>query len=448
MEWPILAIADADRIQDYVFATQELLLITGASSLQVRCTTEVSAKTRSAGGQVLRHDGGTVVALLRENGVAQFETNARNVYRARTHSATTTVVSVDNVPGKFGKCYKRLQSCLEERKNSQPESGFAGGSPFWAVCETCGTSPAAGLRESERVCQACLFRNRSGIAVRRDPLLRGAHELPLQFEWLGQQAKPENYIALVYLDCDRLGKFVSDRLTDNPRSLRTLSRSIALAMKGSIRSAIGSIESVLDNGTMFDPYRILLIGGDDAYIVLPANLAFGFVERFQEEFDKRQLSNGEAEFARPTFSAGIAIAHSHYPIGELVRIAGQLIRSAKNIDLKLKPDSLDYAIVTASMADDAAARLPGITGRPYPITEFRTFRRQLAALKATVPMNKLRALYPLSYESRLQGGIEYIDMLRRLKVCERLPLIRTVGQSLWSDARTLAADAAELLEFC
>ena len=102
--------ADADRIQDYVFGTQELRLICGASSIQIRCTTELAAITRRMGAKVLRHDGGTVVALLPEGCVGQFKSAANDIYRRLTHSATVTVATVRHGSRGFKRSYKELQS--------------------------------------------------------------------------------------------------------------------------------------------------------------------------------------------------------------------------------------------------------------------------------------------------------------------------------------------------
>lgn len=206
------------------------------------------------------------------------------------------------------------------------------------------------------------------------------------------------------------------------------------------------------------PCQVLLAGGDDAVVALPADHLFRFLNGFRREFESRRFLDGQAP--SPTYSVGAILANSHYPIFEFRRLAEELMRSAKQIERE--ESSIDFAILTASMTDgiinerDRLARRtlgPRRTAKPYTISEFFGLEERVRELKAAgVPSSKIKALYRMVYEGRLQADLDYLYLLSRLESEHRDVLRRAVGPQLWKPGPnggeiTVAADLVEIWDF-
>jgi len=469
-----LAIADADRIHDYVFSPHELRLIDGGSSLQDKVNrTDMRELVTQSGGRVIRASGGTTLAEFENDHTATaFCQGAESLYRERLFSASATTAMVrDN--GRFADVMEALADALERNKRAKRGAGFRGGNAFDQICQACGLFPASHIgtepEQTERqICHACLLRGRHR-SQGKWRLNRGL--VPADdFEAMGRDSRPENYIVVVYLDLDRLGRYLNRHAGNDSRRYAKLSKNIDHAVRDCTYRAVKSLG---DRSGI-----IILSGGDDAIVALRANGFVPFLRTFQEAFNVRTFLPG---IPRPTFSAGAVIAHSHYPIFEFRRISEDLLRSAKRLqrkrlarqreDSEEKPqlrqeelDSIDYEILTASMTGDVIEQRETIrrrsgelrrTAKPYALTEFLDVAKNVAALKKEAPASKIKGLYQIAYEGRYQGELDYLYLLSRLNKADADNVRCLVGGSLWRPRGTngdegevtFAADVAELWEF-
>jgi hypothetical protein len=276
---------------------------------------------------------------------------------------------------------------------------------------------------------------------------------PESFEAIGEKSPPKNYLAVVYVDLDRLGRYIRDNSL-NECLFERLSTEINEAVT---RSAYAGCEAVLDGGGLAEP---LLVGGDDGVVAISAGNIETFVQKFHETFKQARFSCSR----RPTYSMGVAIAHSHFPIYEFRRVAEDLLRSAKRIAFEgnEKPDSIDFEVITASMAGavvrqrETARRRSGWlhrTAKPYQIDDFLELAGSIRALKdAHAPSSKLKTLYATAYEARSQAELDYLTLLSRLEPRHADPLRGWIGGSFWrtradGGEETRAADWAEIYEF-
>src|ERR1017187_7172887 len=119
---------------------------------------------------------------------------------------------------------------------------------------------------------------------------------------------------------------------------RDLSKDVDDAVSASVRAGCNALREV------DAPAQVLLAGGDDAIVALPADQVFRFVKGYKEGFEKQRFLDGQVK--PPTYSMGVAVANSHYPIFEFRRLAEELMRSAKRIEGE---NAIDFEIVTASI---------------------------------------------------------------------------------------------------
>jgi len=447
---PHLAITDADAIHEYVFSPHELRLVRGGSRLQRQLNDEAGALAGRFDGETIFAGGGTVLAEFPNKTQADaFCREVAELYRKKTVAATISAATIA-YPNRdeFARVHAELRNELERKKQTRPGSGSDGGSPFWVSCEACGRRPASGLAptDKKRICEACRLREESGQRERGSAA---------DFQEIGQEAQPENYLAIVYIDVDRLGNFLQRYATTKP-VYRTLSEKIKNAVRQSVERGFGGVPKREE----------LLVGGDDAIVAVPAQYAIGFLRRFAKHFRAADFSPAPA---RPTFSAGLVIAHSHYPIAEFVRIADDLLKSAKRLK---DADAVDFEIVTTSMTGHVVKQRETAdgrerTGRPYVLgdvpqprehekgRDVESFLELVAAVRGLkqsgAPLSQVKALYQIAYKGVMQSELEYLDLLSRVEPEVRRKLLRAVGPRLWKQqdgrAFTTAADLVELWEF-
>lgn len=436
--------ADADAVQDYIFATPDLKMVRGASRIQTYLNRVVLPRDAvRLGGHVISANGGTVLARFpdrdRANVFCEF---AERTYREHTHSAGITTVIEAYEPGDFEEALNRSKRQLEKLKNQRCARRPEGSEPFWASCEACGLHPACGYSKYEGIlCRACQLRESFNH-------IRARFDAP-DMDWIGKQSRPENYIAFIYLDLDRMGRWLPDEARNSEKEFSRLSKTVERAVRTGINGAVKQ----LDRKSGLSIFEIFLVGGDDGMVAVPADRCFDFLRKFEEVYH-RAFRGGSA----PRVSVGMVIAHSHFPIAEFVRIAKKLVRSAKTIP---EDNSIDYEIITSSMTGDVIKNRQPVkgtgdghwrTGKPYRLDEFLKRERQIVELKKSAPASKMRSLYQIAYRGLFQASLEYLWLLQRSNEATRALLRDAVGASIWQTDMagkhfSRAADIAELWEF-
>lgn len=439
----VLGVLDADRIHEYVFSPRQLRLVRGASSLQAELNLTVLPELVTTNhGRLIYAGGGTILADFKDSEAARsFENAARLEFRKRTAIATASFSSLSFTDSGFAVTWDRLRARLEQVKSGRQERRANISNPYWKRCEACGvfaaerfvTAPGGG---QAAYCAACRLRLEQSSESRYFRIVKSRFGLqarpPRDFEELGRLATPEGYLGFVYLDGDRLGRWLSERVQDED-DFRRLSREIREGMETAVLSAVASL---CDADTRIAPFEILLLGGDDALVALAADRVVGFLRRFHQAFQQMDLP----------YSAGVVLAHSHYPIADGIAEAEKLLRAAKSAG----GGRVDYRLITGSAPDanpdEAGSRRN--TMRPYTHSDwFALADRILQWKRAGLPRNKVNDLYRLAYEEPEQAEFEYLYLRSRLSKQQRELLNRSMPTLRGDDGRTPAADLVELWEF-
>lgn len=421
-----LVLVDADKVHDYVFSPHELKLIRGGSRLQRELAeVHLPALAQATGGVTIFSGGGRVLAKFpSEPGAMRFLNQALTEFADRTHVSSATAAMCTYLPGQFEVSLAAVQSRLERSKSSRVSPVFAPGNWFYRSCDKCGRFPASSRAQADTafVCAGCRARLERS---QREP---GS---PDDFEAIGRMGRPEGYLALVYLDMDRLGRLLATHATTE-ESYATWSRTIDESVRGAVEHALGKTGRTADGDALFE---ILLIGGDDAVIVMAPHLIFEFVAEFQGHLDA--LCHGRIS-PRPNFSVGILIAHHHYPIRDFVQGAERLMRSAKSIRGQ---DSVDFCVLTQSMQEDPLSgrgydeSLARLTAKPYAVSDFVELGQKAMRIKEGAGSSRVRQIGRILGGSKLQVEIEYGYMVARSQRAEKELLVREIG---WSPYRESA----------
>src|ERR1022692_5096929 len=135
-----LAIADADKVHDYVFSPHELKLIKGGSFLQYELNTEtIPQELRKSGASpdaCISANGGTVVAKFPTRDQAEeFCRAAETLYRRHTAAATVSTAVARYPENEWEQAKRELDDRLEQDKHSRRKRQFNGASPLWTTCQ-------------------------------------------------------------------------------------------------------------------------------------------------------------------------------------------------------------------------------------------------------------------------------------------------------------------------
>ena len=452
-----LAIADADRVQDYVFTPSQLRYVRGGSELQKRAIEKIGAY---AGACKVYANGGVALAEYdSEDRAKAFCERAREVFAEITGSATCTT-AIAPYEGDFKAGWKRVRDAVESAKRQSNAVEALGQHWLQATCERCGERGAEmSVQEHETsriVCRTCRLKLEAGSPAK----LRN-HKPPQDFEELAGLSTPSNYLALIYIDLDRLGRYFDEHIKEKEECQR-ISKAVDDAVRTSVERAGERIclrsgpHNPKDNKKPTEPYIELMAGGDDAIVMVAAHLAVPFLQYFREAFEDAALWTGLAQ--RPTFSVGLVLAHHHLPIWEFLRTAKALYVSAKQ---RKGAHSIAFQVVSSSIADvlggtedlDGSYAVGKPTGNPYLLDDFLMLGDDIAQLKGMeAPRSKMHGLYEAAWKTPLQGELEYLTLLLRLPTKARAVVRRAIGPELRylrddESGATKAADLVELWEF-
>ena len=191
---------------------------------------------------------------------------------------------------------------------------------------------------------------------------------------IGERSSWRNYVGVVYADGNAMGKVV--QALDSPATCRHFSKIVDESIREACFSGLDTVTQAEVKGIRDSiarerrppplPADILLLGGDDLLVALPADRALDFAWHVTGEFERLTRAkigsvkeDGARRFFREhcgdrgfTISCGVAIVRSTYPFFLALDLAGQLLRNAKrNPNLKNgKRDTarIDFHIVAGA----------------------------------------------------------------------------------------------------
>ena len=171
-----------------------------------------------------------------------------------------------------------------------------------------------------------------------------------------------NYIGVIYADGNSMGKMV--QALDSPDKCHRFSQIVDESIRVACYSALTAVsrkavENIRENAEAPSgplPAEILLLGGDDLLVALPADRALDFALQVTEEFERltreriETLEEPEVQrFFREklgdqgfTISCGVAIVKSAYPFYLSLDLAEDLLKTAKQGDGFSQPTEQQY----------------------------------------------------------------------------------------------------------
>ncbi|MEW5956107.1 MAG: hypothetical protein AB1801_00160 [Chloroflexota bacterium] len=358
----------------------------------------------------------------------------------------------------FGQMVELMSILLRREKDQRSPIPLHEALPQAQRCRSCGQRPAvlvgqyADTEESWPLCDPCWRKIKDRQDKRSywlDQAIRFFKEQTAYFNGISEvrieqaddltdiglacQAR-QGYIAFIYADGDSIGRYMASQRSpeDYAAASEKLKQATAQAVYKSLAQFLrptpvkrkGADESVL-----IHPFEIITIGGDDALLLVPADLALPIAVTISRLFSQ--------QLPELTMSVGVVIASDHTPVRWLRDMAKQLLKSAKRRAREVKTTTdkvggLDFLVLTSQSMlrrtiDDwrntYPMLLPGeamsarlrLTGAPYTLTETQTLLGLLDQMRQVeFPTTQLQQLTAALQQGREQGSLYFLYQQARM----------------------------------
>jgi hypothetical protein len=375
-----LVAVDIDHIKRYVFGTDKLREIRGASSRLDRFNREKMkdrAESLDAEAHCVFANGGSGLFLIDAGKADEFIAEIKRVCKEETGDTASVICVKQALPANAPETVEEiltfdlkdtlalLRYRLREAKGCPPDILGLASHPFLRPCESCGVRYAEPMDKDTKVpesedeadalsCRSCQLKRREDWGVKkyisgtdkttRSPLWTDLLDI-LQnrgylLEGVGRpqdlnvfQGGSKSYIGLIYADANGMGQIIEKLPT--LRKLEKFADKINKAIYQAVGEAIAehlSIETFKmvnpDGGSAF-PFDIFLLGGDDVVMVTPASVALQVAQTIATRFYEHANADKDKDEEECTLSVGVVLAPSKYPFGLLLELAEETLKFAK-----------------------------------------------------------------------------------------------------------------------
>lgn len=382
-----VVVIDTPSIKNYVFGTDPLNEVRGASArLDILNRSEMKQclVDRLGVGHVecIYTNGGSAQFLIHESEQADVRMACESMVKhIREHTGGEVGVVYGIAPLKDNTSYtdyaEKVQRahfqlrCQREFATSQRSAPLI---PIMKECKSASHLPAADIDNTDGhvLSHASYEKRQHGSDARRhglwaqwmEHLKAHGQSWPSDEYWaklrcesltdIGDCSSWNGYIGLVYADGNGMGTII--KALDSPETYRQFSKIVDESIREACFTAfnqvsereINNVQEALRNQQPFKflPADILLLGGDDLLVALPADRALDFAQKATETFQRltqEKINALEDEKTRVffheqsnnegfTISCGVAIAKSNYPFYLLLDLAEELLKNAKRKD--------------------------------------------------------------------------------------------------------------------
>ena len=370
-------VIDTPSIKNYVFGSDPLNEVRGASA-------RLDRLNRVEMGECLtRHpdtkkvekvyaNGGSAQFIVQADGVAAVRAACKSMVRhvrGQTGGEVGIVYGIAPLKDDYTEAVRMAHfqlRCQREFATCRRSTSLL---PIIMECNSASHLPAAHITtEGDILSQASSEKAQEGHDTRRYGLWGGwmqylddKGDWPDRKYWhklrcksltdIGNHSGWHNYIGIVYADGNAMGKFVQS--LDQSKRFRQFSKIVDKSIQEACFAALSEIFE-LEIGKVWEIYQqqsrfeqlaadILLLGGDDLLVALPADRALDFALKVSNQFEDltksriaalqdvetRQFFHDKLEGQGFTISCGVAIAKSNYPFYLALDLAEQLLKNAK-----------------------------------------------------------------------------------------------------------------------
>jgi hypothetical protein len=364
----ILSLYDITGIQSYIFGSNRLKEILGASLLVDRALTNDLDHAMAGVEGIKRCWSGGGNALVEAPEMSAARAVATSLSASLHGRAPGLGLSChhedwDGEPGTYGAAYQRAQQRLADRKAARwPEAHFDGAG-VTALCAA--TGELATEWDEGRWVSPSTVAKLDAAEDANDRLrfyaLPSGYAYTNETDKLGRTPSERSMVGVIHFDGNGMGKRFREAAErrDAQARLPDLSDAVEAAGKATLVESLAWVSSHLqaltctsdggfklcerEDGVLFFPVRPIVFGGDDITLVCDARIALDVAAKLLEVWQLRSEEHlGETAHA----CAGVAIVKSHHPLHRAYQLAESLCRGAKKAVRDQDASALDFEVHT------------------------------------------------------------------------------------------------------
>ena len=393
-----LIVADADKIQDFVFRSARLRQVAGGSQLLAHfCATFVPALLERHGesaetAQIVSAGGSFRFTFEDEETARAFADDLAAAYHHATDGTLTIAGPITYTEGQFATQNEAVQHQLRRAKRTHRGVHAVEQLPIMAVCASCGSTAAAqhGRLPGEDMldgttarflCSTCIdkaesrhqqrpeffsaFRNAIRTINPQQEMSR-LDDRGVDVDYIAQ-FDPGGYVAYIVADGNGMGQLF--RACSTVDQLRDLSDRLEAAMWQSFaapttsllenQDALGQINVHGDGRKL--PVVPMIAGGDDMLALVPARYALDMARvlcaTFQREMGRAVDEMGLDVARKPTIGAAVIICKSNYPYKLAYNAGKPLLKHtkelAKSLPMDVAASAVAFRVITGNALNDS-----------------------------------------------------------------------------------------------
>lgn len=428
MDWKYYVMLDINKIHDYIFGTNKLKEIRGASILLDTLNRKVAIdelKNYDAEYDCIVKGGGNIKVLFNDiNYAEKYMKFLKKLFHDNAIGVDVTVILSEKKDSwTEEKWIEEAERQLQIEKLSKQQKNYILSSGYFKSCQACGLYPAEEKDYDRFICRGCFQKIQESskdkykdmeIYHRLFESTDFKKELPEEFGEIGNKSYPKGYIGFIYADGNSIGDYIKE--IKEFYKLKEFSNKIEAATFDAAKSAIEK------NFKKDFTFQIILAGGDDLIMVVPAHKAIPITIDFCDHFNKNSNINNI------TTSASVILCHDSVPIKNVLESAEKLLKNAK---MKSRKEGnkcyIDFLAMTGSSLGDPISNRKKeleyqdyekdilLTMRPYSIDGIQKLCKNIEKLKKKkFPKNKLNTLRTSLFYGYHQACIEASCMKTRL----------------------------------
>ncbi|MBU0568157.1 hypothetical protein KJ693_10370 [bacterium] len=381
--------AEIESIQKYVVTSNKMWTIRAGSYILDKFNKDIKDEfdnNKITGGKLIYSSGGSVKAIFDdEESAEKYGKKITTELKDETEIAYLTW-AVEKIKGNNGisVAFEKVEKEIQKKRSEKQKPISIINHPLFINCEICKKYPACEEinREGEKrqylVCQSCKLKSdksKNRLDIYND--IDGNRHLFDNFEKLVE----DDYLALICSDGNRMGELLIElsKKQDAVELLGNFSKKLDKATASAFKKTVEEVfKDYFKEEKDHFPFMVIVLGGDDMSVVMPAKYAFEFTKAFTENF-VQETRNFEDNLPEVTVSTGIAIAKRTFPFSNLFEVAEELQSNAKKLSRWLKKNNgsreystVDFEIISESLVKEISERRKHlnfrkylVTGRPY-----------------------------------------------------------------------------------
>ncbi len=360
--------AAVQGIQDFIFQTNKLREIVGASELVEQICTTAFDKYAVGGESIVRAAGNIKYLFNTDAACAEAVENFPRKVMSMAPGITISqaVVSIHNEE-EYAKKADELEKLLIAQRNKQVRPVTVGLMSIKRAPST-GFPAIAYNKDGDLIDEASLHKSKHATVKKLAVKSFGKEISDKQIAYnIEEIVGKNNWIAIIHADGNGIGNIVK-AVAANQADMSKFSKMLDDITKIAANKAYDSlIENNRFDETKIIPLRPVVLSGDDMTLICRADLAVDYTKKFIEEFEIQSqnilkglsLHNEEnKKFIEDglTACAGIAFVKASYPFHYAVHLAEILCsrakKASKRIDKDLAPSCLMFHKVQDSFIED------------------------------------------------------------------------------------------------